>query len=306
MLNDAVIQVRDLHKNYGQFTAVGGISFEVLRGQVFALLGTNGAGKTTTMDILGGFQQPTGGSVKVLGADPRGGRAKIASRVGIMLQEAGFFESLTVAETIDAWRGFTPGARPTAEALEMVGLVDQARTTVGRLSGGEKRRLDLSLSLLGCPEVLFLDEPTTGLDPEARRNTWHLLRELILGGMTVLLTTHYMEEAEFLADQVAIMDHGTIVREGTLAEIKARSASTIAFRLPPPLSAADLPALDATHADQDEAGRMRLTSRDPQSTLLAVLTWADARGVELIDIQVNAGSLEDAFLEIAAGGKVAR
>lgn len=305
MISEAVIEVRDLRKDYGSFTAVNGISFQVPRGEVFALLGTNGAGKTTTMDLLAGFQRPTGGAVRVLGADPATQRSTIAARVGVMLQEAGFFEDLTVAQTVDAWRRFTPGARSRGEALELVGLTRQTRTPVGRLSGGEKRKLDLALSLLGTPEVLFLDEPTTGLDPEARHNTWRLLRELSTGGMTVLLTTHYMEEAEFLAQRVAILDRGEIVREGTIADITVRSGANISFRLPPPLGAADLPPLADTRIDKD-AEVLRLATKDPQRVLHAILVWADQQGVELAALQVDSGSLEEAFLEVAASGKDAR
>jgi ABC-2 type transport system ATP-binding protein len=303
--DEAVIEIRDLHLDYGNFTAVDGISLAVPPGQVLALLGTNGAGKTSTVDVLTGFQRPTSGTVRVLGADPLTERRKIATRVGIVLQEAGFLETLTVAETVDAWRRFTPGARPRAEALEMVDLGGRAGVPVGKLSGGEKRRLDLTLGLLGGPEVLFLDEPTTGLDPEARRNVWHLLRELILAGMTVLLTTHYMEEAEALADQVAIMDRGRIVREGTLAEITARSATAVAFRLPPALGAADLPPLDGAEVT-DHDGRVLVHTHEPQRTLATLLGWAAERGVELAELDVSAGSLEDAFLAAAAGERSSR
>ncbi|MCU1680042.1 MAG: type transport system ATP-binding protein [Amycolatopsis sp.] len=303
--DEAVIQIRDLHQNYGKFAAVDGISLQVPRGRVLALLGTNGAGKTTTLDVLTGFQRPTSGTVRILGADPFKERAKVAPYVGIVLQEAGFLDVLTVAETVDAWRRFTPGARSRAEALEMVDLADRAGTPVGRLSGGEKRRLDLTLGLLGNPEVLFLDEPTTGLDPEARRNIWQLLRELILGGMTVLLTTHYMEEAEALADHVAIMDRGRIVREGTLAEVTARAATVVRFRLPPALTTADLPPLDGAEVTERE-GLVLVHSHEPQHVLFTLLGWAHARAVQLAELNVNAGSLEDAFLAVAAGERNSR
>jgi ABC-2 type transport system ATP-binding protein len=305
MVDDLVIEVRELRKDHGSFPAVRAISFEVRRGQVFALLGTNGAGKTTTMDVLAGFQAPTAGTVRVLGCDPRSERETIAPRVGVMLQEAGFFDGLSAAETVDAWRRFTPGARPRDEALDMVGLTDRIGTPVGRMSGGERRRLDLALALLGRPEVLFLDEPTTGLDPEARRRTWELLRELTVDGMAVLLTTHYMEEAEVLADHVAIMDRGIVVRAGTLEEIRDGAASVVSFRLPPALATADLPTFPNTRA-ACEAGRVHLTTPTPQRTLLALLNWADAHNVALDDMAVTAGSLEEIFLEIAAAGRETR
>jgi ABC-2 type transport system ATP-binding protein len=302
MSERVIAEVRDLHQKYGRFPAVGGISFQVRHGEVFALLGTNGAGKTTTMDALAGFRRPTGGSVQVFGVDPYTHRRTIAPRIGVLLQEAGFFEGLTVTETIRAWRRFVPEARPAAEALELVGLAAHARTQVGRLSGGERRRLDLALGLLGRPELLFLDEPTTGLDPEARRRTWLLLRDLVAEGMTVVLTTHYMEEAEFLADRVAIMDHGRIMRQGTVADVTTPVGGRISFRLPDGLESADLP-LDERVGVERSAARTVLTAPAPQRALLDLLTWADANGIELSELEVRKGSLEDAFLDVAASGR---
>jgi ABC-2 type transport system ATP-binding protein len=285
-MGDTVLEVNELRKTYGRVRAVDGVSFTLARGETFALLGTNGAGKTTTLDVLLGNLAPTSGRVRVLGADPRAGRGRIAPRLGVVLQSAGFFEDLSVAETVDAWRRFTPGARARAEALGLVRLEGQARTRVGQLSGGEKRRLDLCLALLGSPELLFLDEPTTGLDPEARRNTWRLLQRLNQAGTSILLTTHYMEEAEYLADAVAILDHGRIVRQGRLAEVTKHGDAAISFRLPTDVALDDLPPLTGTPS-WDEP------------TLLRLLSWAEARGVPLDDLRVDPGSLEDVFLDIA-------
>src|ERR1022692_1053659 len=211
MDDTGVITVRDLRRRYGSkgghgFDAVRGVSFSVRRGELFALLGTNGAGKTSTMEVLEGLVPPAQGSVRVLGRDPFRERALVRRRMGIMLQEGGFPSDLTVAETGRMWAGTLSAPRPVAEALELVDLGHRASVAVRSLSGGERRRLGLAMAILGCPEVLFLDEPTTGLDPESRHRTWLLIRELLAAGTTVLLTTHYLEEAEELADRLAIMD----------------------------------------------------------------------------------------------------
>ncbi|WP_328816684.1 ABC transporter ATP-binding protein [Nonomuraea cypriaca] len=230
-MNTSAIEVRNLHQRYDDFEAVRGIAFEVGRGELYALLGTNGAGKTTTLDVLEGYHAPTEGQVRVLGHDPFAQRAEVRHRMGIVLQEAGFYKDLTVAETVDAWRRWTPRAMERGAALERVGLAHRERVRVGGLSGGEKRRLDLALAVLGRPEVLFLDEPTTGLDPEARRNVWSLIRGMVEEGTTVLLTTHYLDEAQHLAHRLAIMHEGRIVTEGTLADVLGERGTRITFRL---------------------------------------------------------------------------
>lgn len=227
------IEAEELRRTYaGGFEAVTGISFSVARGEIFALLGTNGAGKTSTVELLEGLTAPDGGQVRVLGHDPYRERAVVRPRTGVMLQDGGFPSDLTAAETVRMWAGCTSGARPVAEALELVGLGDRAGVRVKQLSGGERRRLDLALAVLGRPEILFLDEPTTGLDAEGRRDTWELVGALREGGTTVLLTTHYMEEAEFLADRLAIMHRGRIVSTGTPAEVTAARPARIRFVLP--------------------------------------------------------------------------
>ncbi|MER6951359.1 ABC transporter ATP-binding protein [Nonomuraea sp. NPDC000554] len=301
MPEKSIINVSGLKQNYGDFQAVRGISLQVRDGEIFALLGTNGAGKTTTLDVLEGTRPAGEGTVRVFDVDPHHERGKIAHRIGVMLQEAGFFGELTVGETIRCWRRFTPGARPADEALELAELTHRATTPVGRLSGGEKRRLDLALALLGQPELLFLDEPTTGLDPEARRHSWKLLRALADEGMTILLTTHYMEEAEFLADRVAIMDRGLIVHEGTLDEIKSRFVSQITFRLPDGLHAADLPVLPGAEVEESPSGHITLRTGRTQETTHAVLSWAESARAELEALEVRNVSLEEVFLDVASG-----
>ncbi|GGZ16973.1 ABC transporter ATP-binding protein [Streptomyces nitrosporeus] len=280
----------------GGFEAVSGISFSVARGELFALLGTNGAGKTSTVELLEGLAPPDGGSVRVLGHDPYRERAAVRPRVGVMLQEGGFPSDLTVTETLRMWAGCTSGARPAGEALDLVGLGARARTRVKQLSGGERRRLDLALALLGRPEVLFLDEPTTGLDAEGRRDTWRLVRQLREGGTTVLLTTHYLEEAESLADRLAIMHQGRIVTSGTIADVTAERPSRIRFELPADVPAARLPLSLRAAA---EGRRVDIRTHTLQESLHELLSWARESGVELHGLDARSASLEEAFLDIA-------
>ncbi|GHH09606.1 ABC transporter ATP-binding protein [Streptomyces rubradiris] len=300
--HEHVIEVTDLRRVYGGgFEAVRGISFSVARGEIFALLGTNGAGKTSTVELLEGLAAPAAGRVRVLGHDPCRERAAVRPRTGVMLQEGGFPAELTVAETARMWAGCTTGARPEAEVLARVGLADKHGVRVKQLSGGERRRLDLALALLGGPEVLFLDEPTTGLDAEGRRDTWALVRELRDQGTTVLLTTHYLEEAEELADRLAILHEGLIAASGTPAEVTAGRPSRMSFELPPGYLPGDLPPLAALGVcDHEYDGRtVRLRTRELQRTATAVLTWAERSGVELRALDVRSASLEEAFLGIA-------
>ncbi|MFJ4920743.1 ABC transporter ATP-binding protein [Streptomyces sp. NPDC088725] len=299
-LND-VIEADELRRTYaGGFEAVAGVSFSVPRGELFALLGTNGAGKTSTVELLEGLAKPSGGSVRVLGHDPYRERLAVRPRVGVMLQEGGFPSELTVAETVRMCAGCTSGARPTAEALELVGLGKRASVRVKQLSGGEKRRLDLALALLGRPEVLFLDEPTTGLDAEGRRDTWELVRTLRDEGTTVVLTTHYLEEAETLADRLAIMHQGRIVTSGTPAEVTAARPARIRFLLPEGIEAARLPlSLRAGTSDGDER-RVLILTHHLQRDLGELLHWAEESHVELGQLDARSASLEEAFLDIAA------
>ncbi|MEU5533082.1 ABC transporter ATP-binding protein [Streptomyces sp. NPDC020362] len=300
--HEHVIEVTDLRRVYGGgFEAVRGITFSVTRGEIFALLGTNGAGKTSTVELLEGLAAPAGGRVRVLGHDPFRERAAVRPRTGVMLQEGGFPSDLTVAETARLWAGCTSGARPETEVLGLVGLAGKTGVRVKQLSGGERRRLDLALALLGEPEVLFLDEPTTGLDAEGRQETWELVRGLRDAGTTVLLTTHYLEEAEDLADRLAILHEGRIAVTGTPAEVTAGRPSRMSFELPDGYFLGDLPPLAALGVcDHESDGRVvRLRTRELQRTAAGVLAWAERAGVELHRLEVRSASLEEAFLGIA-------
>ncbi|MGI5492845.1 ABC transporter ATP-binding protein [Microtetraspora malaysiensis] len=290
------IQVDGLRKSYGDFEAVREISFSVARGEIFALLGRNGAGKSTTLEILAGFQRPDGGTVRVLGLDPVKDRSKVRKSTGIMLQEAGFFPDLTVAQTVDSWRQLVPAARPRAEALELTGLTAKAGTKVRQLSGGEKRRLDLALATLGRPDLLFLDEPTTGMDPEARKATWDIVTDLAAHGTTVLLTTHYLEEAQRLASRMAIMDKGSIVAAGGMAETLAAQTGRVAFELPAGVEINDLP-VEATAV---EGGTVICRVPDPDVAAQTLLGWAGERGLRLRGLEVRTATLEDLFLDLAS------
>ncbi|MED7948698.1 ABC transporter ATP-binding protein [Kitasatospora sp. NPDC058201] len=299
---DHVIEVTDLHRHYGtgttRYHAVRGVDLTVGRGELFALLGTNGAGKTSTMELIEGLTAPSEGRVRVLGHDPHGERSAVRPRIGIMLQEGGFPGELTVAETGRAWAGMTSNARPLDEALDLVDLTHRRNVRVKQLSGGERRRLDLAMALLGRPEVLFLDEPSTGLDPEARVAVWRLVRELRAQGTTVLLTTHYLEEAEELADRLAIMHGGRVVTTGTVAEVIAGRPSRISFELPE-FTGTSLPPLAGATVTAD--GR-KITVQTPrlQATLTDLLGWAAHHGVELGALDARSASLEEAFLAIAS------
>ncbi|MBW9208244.1 ABC transporter ATP-binding protein [Mumia sp. zg.B53] len=296
---DPVIAVRGLRRVYGEgrsvFEAVRGIDLEVAEGEVFALLGTNGAGKTSTFDVLEGLAEPTAGEVRVFGRDPVRDRRQIRPYVGTMLQSGGLPAELTVAETLEMWRGTCSTPTTVDDVLERVGLTDRAGVRVAALSGGERRRVDLACALLGQPQLLFLDEPTTGLDPESRRGTWQLLSDLKAAGVTMVLTTHYLDEAEALADRIAIMHHGAIVTSGTLREIVDSEPATIRFDHPglalPPLR-------DAT---VDAGARVTITTPDLQRHLSELLEWADDQRLRLTGLDARAASLESVFLRIAQG-----
>ncbi|MFG2640835.1 ABC transporter ATP-binding protein [Streptomyces sp. NPDC048370] len=293
-----VIVAEGLRRRYsGGYEAVNGISFAVPRGEIFALLGTNGAGKTSTVELLEGLAAPSGGTVQVLGHDPYRERTAVRPRIGVMLQEGGFPSDLTVAETVRMWAGCTTGARPTGEALEAVGLGSRERVRIKQLSGGERRRLDLALALLGRPEVLFLDEPTTGLDAEGRRDTWALVRALRDEGTTVVLTTHYLEEAESLADRLAIMHQGRIVLSGTPAEVTAARPARIRFTLPEGVEPGRLP---LTLKAAAQGGRVEIRTHALQDALGELLDWARESGVRLDALDARSATLEEAFLEIAS------
>ncbi|OJY40996.1 ABC transporter ATP-binding protein [Pseudonocardia sp. 73-21] len=285
------IEVRGLQVRYGGFTAVAGIDLDVRRGEVFALLGTNGAGKTTTLEVLEGFGTRTGGTVSVLGLDPATERSALQPRMGVQLQEGGFVDELTVLETLQLWQKLVERPDRPERLLERFELGGKRGTPVGKLSGGEKRRLDLAMAVWGSPELVVLDEPTTGLDPESRRRTWDAIRELQEAGRTVVLTTHYLEEAEALADRVAIMHAGRVAVRGTLSEIVAAQPSGFSATLP--AGVADLPWLGGTVEREGDAVRVRTT--DLQGDLTAFLGWAAARGVQLSDLRAAPASLADIY-----------
>ena len=291
------IEVRDLRKAYGAHPAVDGVTFSVGEGEVYALLGHNGAGKSTTVEILEGHRTATSGAVSVLGTDPASGGGAFRDRIGIVLQTSGIESELSVREAIDLYGSVYRRRRPMDEVLDLVGLDEQADARIGTLSGGQRRRVDLALGIVGHPEVLFLDEPTTGFDPAARRRSWEMVRGLCSGGTTVLLTTHSLDEAEHLADRVGVLAHGRLVAEGTPAELMATSpTTTITFRLP---DGADPDGLlvpgDATYAGD----LCTIATTTPTRVLAEVTGAAAARGLELVDLAVRRPNLEDVFLRLA-------
>ncbi|OLB73622.1 MAG: multidrug ABC transporter ATP-binding protein [Actinobacteria bacterium 13_2_20CM_2_71_6] len=302
----SAIEVRGLSRRFGGphgFEAVRDVSFSVERGELFALLGTNGAGKTSTLEVIEGLARPSGGSVRVLGHDPYARRAAVRPRMGVMLQEGGFPPELSVAGTARMWAGTLTDPRPVAEALDLVDLSHRATVRVKQLSGGERRRLDLALAILGRPEVLVLDEPTTGLDPQSRGEARRLIRSLLLHGTTVLLTTHYLEDAQELADRLAIMHRGRIVVAGSVADVVAAYPARVSFVLPPGVDPGQLPAVPGTRALDLRDGRVTVHTDALQRTVTALLSWANQRGVDLGQLDARSASLEEAFLSIAANDK---
>jgi len=293
------IEVEDLRKRYGDLDAVRGVSFQVAEGEVFALLGPNGAGKTTTVEILEGYRTRTAGRVSVLGHDPAKGERSLKQRIGIVLQQTGVEEFLTVRETIEMFRGYYPHPRPTDEIIEVVGLKPKQNTRITKLSGGQKRRIDVAIALAGDPDLLFLDEPTTGFDPAARRNAWTVVKNLSDLGKTILLTTHYMDEAQHLADRVAVIAGGEIVAEGPPSTLAGRetAATRIRFRAP---GAADLPALAAVESTSTTDGLFELKTQDPTRVLHELTSWAIESGRSLEGLEVGRPSLEDVYLELTA------
>jgi ABC-2 type transport system ATP-binding protein len=296
MVNAVVVE--GLRKRYGPVEAVRGVDFTVSEGEIFALLGPNGAGKTTTVEILEGFRVRDAGRIEVLGLDPgqrSAGRA-LREQIGLVLQDIAVEPYLTVRETVARNAGYYPAPRDIDELIELVGLVEQRRQKVKDLSGGQKRRLDLALGMVGNPRMLFLDEPTTGFDPSARRGAWQVVRDLRDAGTTILLTTHYMDEAQALADRVAVIAHGEIVAEGTPATIGGRDIAgvRILFGLPDGAATADLP----LGAVPQEDGRFAVEVAEPTEALHRLTGWALDRGLTLPDLSVDRPSLEDVYLQL--------
>jgi ABC-2 type transport system ATP-binding protein len=294
------IEVQGLRKAYGDVEAVRSLTFSVAPGEVFCLLGPNGAGKTTTTEILEGYRARSAGEVRVLGYDPEHGERALRERVGIVLQEAAAQAELTVAEVLTMFGGYYPRRRPVDELLELVGLQGKQDDRVKLLSGGQKRRLDLALALVGDPDVLFLDEPTTGFDPSARRQAWATIKDLCALGKTVFLTTHFMDEAQALADRVAVMANGRLVAMGTPAEIGGRDTAPteIAFVLPDGVALGDLPDLGDATVTEPAPGRARIVAPHGVRAAHAITGWALARAYDLRGFEVTQPSLEDVYLRL--------
>jgi ABC-2 type transport system ATP-binding protein len=295
-LADSVISIRGLRKSYGDFEAVRGIDLEVKAGEVFAFLGPNGAGKTTTVEILEGYRDRSGGEVEVLGEDPRRGGRAWRERIGIVLQSCRLDPYLTVRESLGLYAGYYGAPRPVDEVIELVGLEGKADARARGLSGGQQRRLDVGMALVGDPELLFLDEPTTGFDPQARRQAWDVIAGLRDLGKTVFLTTHYMDEAQRLADRVTIIAGGEIVAAGTPEDLGDREnqPATITFKLPAGVAVGEVPG----GGEAGEAGEVMLSTTSPVAALNELTGWALGRGVDLEGLEVTRPTLEDIYLEL--------
>jgi ABC-2 type transport system ATP-binding protein len=292
----SAIEVTQLVKAYGSLQAVDGIDLGIDTGEVFALLGPNGAGKTTAVEIMEGHRERTSGSVRVLGFDPATGGRDFRERIGIVLQESAVEPELTVTEVIDVYGDVFPKRRPTGELIALVGLEAKSSSRVKTLSGGQQRRLELALGLVGDPDLVFLDEPTTGFDPSARRQAWSIVENLASLGKTILLTTHYMDEAQHLADRIAVISAGSIVAEGTPDTLGGRqqAEATIRFTLPAGTPASDLPIQPVSAED----GKVMFSTREPTRLLNELTSWAIGQGVELESLAVERPTLEDMYLQL--------
>ncbi|MGN6254402.1 MAG: ABC transporter ATP-binding protein [Solirubrobacterales bacterium] len=301
-MSEVAISVQGLRKSYGEHEAVAGIDFEVAAGEVFGFLGPNGAGKTTTIEILEGYRERSGGEVSVLGADPSQPTRAWRERVGLVLQECELDPLWTVREAVSLFARFYRSPRPVEETIELVGLADKRDARIGTLSGGQKRRADVALGIVGDPDLIFLDEPTTGFDPSARRDAWNMIEGLKALGKTVFLTTHYMDEAQHLADRVAILREGQIVAQGRIEEIAETigRSTVIGFALNGGLALEDVrgvvAGVVAAAGDQVE-----IQSERPQRDLYRLLALAEERGIELRELEVRRPNLEDVFLELTRG-----
>jgi ABC-2 type transport system ATP-binding protein len=302
-VSEKAISVRGLCKDYGRFRAVDQLCFDVAPGEIYALLGPNGAGKTTTVEILEGHRDRTSGEVSVLGLDPAGAGRQYRDRIGIMLQSGGIDAELTVAETTRLFASLYHRPRDVDETIALVELTEKASARVRTLSGGMLRRLELALALIGNPEVIFLDEPTTGLDPTARHAAWDMIAQLPDLGTTVLLTSHYMDEVDHLADRVAVMRRGSIVAESTPHRLGGRDVATAIIRVqvPYPGWTDELPT--GPWSVTQDRGDVLLSSDDPTEALAVLTAWAIDRGEELAGLTVTRPSLEDAYLRITRQGK---
>lgn len=298
-MSEPAIRVTGLVKRYGELEALAGIDLEVAVGECFALLGPNGAGKTTCVEILEGYRSRTAGEVDVLGFDPAAGGLDFRRRIGIVLQQAGIEAELSVVEALDYYGGLYPSRRPLDDVIDSVGLTEKRDAKIKTLSGGQRRRLDLALVLVGDGDLLFLDEPTTGFDPSARRNSWALIRGLRALGKTILLTTHYMDEAQNLADRVAVLVDGRVVAEGPPETLAGRETgeAVIEFRLPEGFARSDLP--DDLPRVAIDGGAAVLHTDEPTRVMYTLSGWALARDIELSGLTITRPSLEDIYLELA-------
>jgi ABC-2 type transport system ATP-binding protein len=294
-MDERVIEIQGLRKAYGDLEAVAGVDLHVDLGEVFALLGPNGAGKTTITEILEGYRAQTSGEARVLGYDPGRREHGYRERIGIVLQSTGVDQFLTVRETIEMYGGYYPRRRPTDEVIEVVGLTEKADARVRRLSGGQQRRLDVAIALAGDPDLLFLDEPTTGFDPSARRNAWEVVKNLVALGKTVWLTTHFMDEAQYLADRVAVISRGVIVAEGPPASIAGRDEMVTAIRFRPPRDAPPMPDWGQLSSDD---GSFLVRAADATRTVHEITGWALEQGFSLESLEVSQPTLEDVYLEL--------
>jgi ABC-2 type transport system ATP-binding protein len=292
----AVISVSNLIKSYGDVHAVRGIDFEIAEGEVFALLGPNGAGKSTTVEILEGHRTKTSGDISVLGFDPGDSPREYREAIGIVLQETAIETQLTVREAINIYGSVYPKRRDTEELVDLVGLNEKIDARIKTLSGGQKRRLELALGIVGDPDLIFLDEPTTGFDPSARRQAWSIVENLTSLGKTILLTTHYMDEAQFLADRLAVISAGQIVAEGTPASLGGRStaASAITFDT----NGVSMEGFPLPNPSIAGNGRVTIRSTSPTKDVHTITGWAIGRGVELADLSIARPSLEDVYLDL--------
>ncbi len=303
---EAVIAVRGLHKRYGDLEAVRGVDLDVRRGEIFAFLGPNGAGKTTVVEILEGFRERTAGDVTVLGADPARADGAWRDRVGVVLQESSAEPGLTVHECLELYAGYYRAPRPISETIELVGLTGKVDTPGEALSGGQRRRLDVALALVGDPELIFLDEPTTGFDPSARRAAWDVVAGLRALGKTVFLTTHYMDEAERLADRIAVIVGGEIVACGTPATLGGRDRMPARIRFTPPAGAGELPAALRPLAETGMDGAVVLLSEAPLAHVGMLADWAFRGGFDLPDLDVRRQTLEEVYLSLTTTDRKGR
>jgi ABC-2 type transport system ATP-binding protein len=297
-VSERVIEIDGLRKSYGDVEAVAGIDLHVDRGEVFALLGPNGAGKTTTTEILEGYRYRTAGEVRVLGFDPAERHLAMRRQIGIVLQSTGVDPFLTVREIVGMYGGYYPSPRSTDEVIEVVGLAEKADTRVNKLSGGQQRRLDVAVALAGDPDLLFLDEPTTGFDPNARRNAWEIVKNLTALGKTVFLTTHFMDEAQYLADRVAVIARGEIVAEGPPDTLAGRDRMTARIRFRVPVGSPALPDWGQVPTGD---GSFELKADDPTRTLHTLTGWAIEHDLSFETIDAERPSLEDVYLELTGG-----